>query len=75
MAAAPRRGRRALLSYHCLVKVVESLLVVVVRSVGKVEPRDAHSRAEELLQHLHGPRLGTERANDLKWKSAGQFGA
>jgi hypothetical protein len=50
---------------HSLTEVVECLLVVLVRAVGKVEPRDAHAGAQQARAHLDGARGRAEGADDL----------
>ena len=44
-----------------------SYLVVLVRAVREVEPRDAHPGAEQLLEDLDGARLGAQGADDLSF--------
>jgi hypothetical protein len=50
---------------HGLAQVVESVLLVIVRSMGKVEPGHVHAGLEQLLQNGHLPGLGSQSADDL----------
>ena len=58
-------GTQTLRVQHGDSQVIQGLLVVLVRTVREVEARDAHSRSQELLQHLDRPRLWSESAYDL----------
>lgn len=57
---------------HCLNRTRRrARLVVVVGPVRKVEPRDAHPRAQQLLDDFDRPRLGAQGADDLWGEGVG----
>lgn len=51
---------------HSLTEVIESLLVVLMRSVREVKPSDVHASPEKLLHHLNGSGSGAKGAHDLR---------
>nr|GMD21580.1 hypothetical protein GW17_00044661 [Ipomoea batatas] len=51
---------------HGLAEVVERFLVILVRSVGEVEPSDVHAGTEKLLRHRNRAGRRSERADDLR---------
>lgn len=51
---------------HSLTEIIESLLVVLMRSVREVKPSDVHASPEKLLDHLNGSGSGTNGTHDLR---------
>lgn len=49
-------------------EIIESLLVVLVRSMGKVKPSDVHTSPEKLLHHRNGSGSRTESTHNLRFR-------
>jgi hypothetical protein len=64
-ASGPYRPRPSLL-FHFFFSLSPTHLVVLVRAVREVEAGDGHARPQQVLQDGDLPRLGAERADDLR---------
>ena len=46
-------------------KIISGFLMVLVRTMGEIEPGYVHAGSKKLLNHLNGPRRRSKCADDL----------
>lgn len=59
-------GAENLSILHGDLEVLQSLLVILMRTMREIESRHIHSCPQQLLQHRHRPRSRPQRTHDLR---------